>query len=184
MNFAELSKAVAEVSLAQARITDVAPGVHTISIDGEKVYLVNEKKEKFPISTRSLAAMRIVKSAADALKATNTADARETDVYGTLQDSIKKENIKVDENTKFTCVHRLAIQDTINNQPVYKNNNYKGYPEYVKSARKASALPSVSDEQKTARNNAFTEASEALRASGAKSTDAKHCLLMPVFTVS
>lgn len=184
MNFAELSKAVAETSLAQARITDVAPGVHSLTIEGEKVFLVNEKKEKFPISTRSLAAMRIVKNAADAAKATNTADARDTDVYGTLQDSIKKEGISVTENTKFTCVHRLPIWDAINTQPVYKNNNYKLYPEYVKAARKASALPARTPEEVIVRNNAFTEASETLRASGAKSTDAKHQLLMPVFMVS
>ncbi len=184
MNFAELSKAVAEISLAQARITDVAPGVHTLAIDGEKVFLVNEKKEKFPITTRSLASMRIVKNAADATKAATTAEVRDIDTYGTLQKSIKEEGVKVDENTKFTCVHRLPIWDSVNSQPVYKNNNYKLYPEYVKAARKASALPAVSDEQKAAKANAYTEASEALRASGAKSTDAKHQLLMPVFTVS
>ena len=77
--------------------------------------------------------------------------------------------------------------DAETEQPTFKNECYKEYPAYVKAARKAAALPSVSDDQKTARNLAFTEASENLRKSGLKAgikQDDSTYLLMPVFTVT
>lgn len=188
MTLNELAKAVAEAQLGNPRMTDVVSGTHTISIDGEKVFLVSDKKVKVPISIPSLASLRIVTSEANAKTAANTREARTNENYKPFQAALAAEGgVKLDANTKFTVVHRLPIVDSITGETLLRNENYKGYPEYVKSARKASAMPSVTPEQITARNNAFTEASEALHASGYKAGIAateKTSLMLPVFTVS
>lgn len=187
MDFTTLSKNLAEVQLGSARMTDVATGTYAIHIDGDKVALVSETNQKIPVSLPSLAAMRIVADAAKAATAKNTREARDNADYSNLQKAITLEGKSLNEKTRFTVVHRLQIQDVVNDLPIYRNECYKGYPEYVKASRKAAGMPNASVEQTSARNAAFTEASEELRKTGVKSgitADAKNLLLMPVFTVS
>lgn len=187
MDFNTLAKQLAEVQLGNARMTDVATGTYAIAIEGDKVSLVSETKQRIPVSLPSLAAMRIVADASKATAAKTTREARESADYSNLQKAITLEGKSLTDKTRFTVVHRLQIQDVVNDAPIYKNECYKGYPEYVKASRKAANLPSASDEQKAARNAAFTEASEELRKSGVKAgiaADNKNLLLMPVFTVA
>lgn len=188
MTFAELSKSVADAQLGNARLTDVKAGTYSIAIDGDKIFLVSEKKVKIPVnSAATLAALRISTDATKAATCKTTREARDSDNYWTLQKAIISEGFQLSESTKFNVIHRLKIQDVATDAPVYKNEHYKGYPEYVKSTRKAAAMPAVTDNDKLARNAAFSEASDALRASGVKGTvpnteDA--FVLMPVFSVS
>ena len=187
MNFDELSKKVAEATLGSNRMTDIAEGTYTIGVEGDKVMLVSEKKEKVPITVNGLAALRIVEDAAKAKTILTTREARESSDYSTLQKAIVSDSAKLNDSTQLKVVHRLRIIDGISGKEVYKNNCYNGYPEFVKASRIANAMPAVSDEQKTARNNAFTEATEALRASGVKSgitVEDKNLQLLPVFQVT
>lgn len=186
MNFEQLSKGILDAKLGGNRITDLDSGVYTVSIDGEKVFLVSEKKGKVPVTVAGLAALRIVESKDKAIVVKTTREARESSDYSTLQKALLAETVKLDDSTKFEVVHRLRIIDGTSDSPIYKNNCYNGYPQYVKASRNANAMPALTDEQKTARNNAFTEASEALRASGVKSgitLEDKNLQLMPVFQV-
>lgn len=187
MNFDELSKKVAEATLGSNRMTDIAEGNYTIGVDGEKVMLVSEKKEKIQISVNGLAALRIVEDAAKAKAIATTRDARESSDYSTLQKAVVSEAVKLNDSTQLKVVHRLRIIDGVNDKPIFKNNCYNGYPEFVKASRKASAMPAVSEEQRTERANAFTEATETLRASGVKSgitVEDKNLQLLPVFQVT
>jgi hypothetical protein len=188
MDFAKLTTNVLAVVLGGQRMTDIATGSYSIVPEGDdKIYLVSEKKEKVLVSAASLAALRIVSDATKAAAVKTTREARESGDYSTLQKALVAEQVKLSENTRLNVVHRLQIMDTINDAPVYKNDCYQGYPEYMKASRSAFALPSVSPEQITARNNAFTEASENLRKTGLKkgiTADNKHLQLMPVFTVA
>ena len=192
-DFKKLSEEIAKVSLGTARMTDVKAGVYHIDIskDGEKVSLVSEdKKIKVNINTNnfaSLAALRIVESQEAAKKAKTTREARSTEGYGNLQDALNNEKIALDSTTKFTVVHQLQIIDLDTDKPTFKNEHYKGYPEYVKTSRKAANMPATTEDERTARAAAFAEASESLRKSGVKSgtTEAdENLLLMPVFTVT
>ena len=186
MNFAELTEKVKSATLGSNRMTDIAAGKYTVAINGADVFLVSEKKEKVPVTVNGLAALRIVESKDKAITVKNTREARESTDYTTLQKAIADEKVKLDDATSFEVVHRLRIIDGVSEQPIYKNNCYNGYPQYVKASRAASALPALTDEQRTARNNAFTEASEALRSSGVKpgiAIEDKNLQLMPVFTV-
>lgn len=189
MDYKDLTKKVTEASLGNARMTDIAVGKYAVAIEGEdKIFLVDEKKVKVPVTATGLAALRIVESQEVAKKIATTREARESSDYKTLQKALQGESgVVLSDKTRFNVVHRLRIIDNINDKPVYKNECYIGYPEYVKAARLASAMPSVSDDQKTARANAFTEASENLRKSGIKTginSEDKNLQLLPVFTVT
>jgi hypothetical protein len=151
--------------------------------------LVAGKNAKYPIGVRSLAAMRIV---TDASKVTvkTTREARDNENFNTLQNAIVNENLPVTEATKFNVVAHLRVHDAATDAQILKNEHYKGYPEYVKTTRKIAAkFPRnivLTEAQQAERNTAFTEATDALRASGAKSVadDDKNYIMMPVFTVS
>ena len=186
MNYTDLTKAVLSAPINNARMTDLEKGTYSLVIDGDNIALVSDKKQKTRLSVNSLAAMRIVANAADAAKATNTRDARTAPEYSTLQAALVAEKVTISDATKFNVVHKIRIQDAVTDSPVFKNEHYKGYPEYVKASRKAAGLPTVTEEQRSARNAVFTEASEALRASGVKPntpTDDNNLLLMPVFMI-
>jgi hypothetical protein len=188
MTFAELSKSVADAQLGNARLTDVKAGTYSIAIDGDKIFLVSDKKVKIPVnSAATLAGLRISTDAAKAATCKTTREARDSDNYNTLQKMIVAEGFQLSESTKFNVIHRLKIQDVATDSPVYKNEHYKGYPEYVKSARKAAAMPAVTLNDQTARSTAFSEATDALRLSGVKSTvpnTDEAFILMPVFSVT
>jgi hypothetical protein len=188
MTIAELSKAVADAQLGNARMTDIKSGTYTIGIDGDKIHLLSDKKTKVPLaSVNTLAGLRIATDAAKAASCKTTREARDSENYNTLQKALIAESVKLSENTKFTVIHRLKIQDVVTDSPVYKNENYKGYPEYVKAARKAAAMSTATPDNVAARNAAFTEATDALRASGVKAgvkdVDESY-MLIPVFSVS
>lgn len=186
MNYTDLTKAVLSAPINNARLTDLEKGTYSLQIDGENINLVSEKKQNTRLSVNSLAAMRVVADAVSAATAINTRDARTNPAYSTLQAALVAEKVTISDATKFNVVHKIRIQDAVTDSPVFKNEHYKGYPEYVKASRKAAGMPLVTEEQRAARNAAFTEASEALRASGIKSgtaTDDKNLLLMPVFMI-
>lgn len=187
MNFADLTKKVVEVALGGARMIDIATGSYSVLSDGENVFLVSEKKERVPVTLAGLASLRIVEDAAKAQAVKTTRDARESIDYTNLQKALLAEKVKLSESTKFNVVHRLQIIDVATDQPIYKNDCYKGYPEYMKASRNAANLPKASEEQIAVRNAAFTDASDALRKSGLKSgitADSKNLQQMPVFTVT
>lgn len=192
MNYTELQKSIAEQQLGSARLTDIPKGTFAIALpskEGDPIYLVGEKKSKFPIGLRSLAAMRIV---TDASKVTvkTTREARDSENFNTLQNAIVNENLVISDATKFNVVGHLRVHDAGTDAQILKNEHYKGYPEYVKTTRKIAAkYPRnvvLTESQAAERNTAFTEATEALRASGAKSVpnDDKNYIMMPVFTVT
>lgn len=192
MNFNELQKSIADQQLGTARITDMKKGVYKLvlpSKEGEAILLVGEKKEKYPIGLRSLAAMRIVDDASK-ITVKTTREARDNGIVKTLQDAIVNEGVAISEATKFNVVGHLRVHDAGLDSQVLKNENYKGYPEYVKTTRKIAAkyprTAVLTEAQQTERNAAFTEATETLRASGAKAVadDDKNYIMMPVFTVT
>jgi len=195
MKFEQLKEKLAKVQIGRSRLTDLKKGVYSIELDAdaanETVYLVSDKKVRTPISVTAFAGLRIVTSADHATVSITTADARDNENYRSLQHSVVNEGMTIDSSTKFTVVHNLRIKEAASDDLVYKNENYNGYAAYLKSSREAAALPGAkvtdTDEQKTARNAAFTKAGEELRASKVKPntpiTD-KTLVLMPVFTVT
>jgi hypothetical protein len=192
MDFATLKTKVAEAQIGRSRLTDLKKGTYTLALDPdpkvENVYLVSEKKVKTPISINSLAGMRVVTSVDGMATIVTTADARENaDKVGTLQNMVANEGFAISETTKFNIVHHLRIKETGTDAFVYKNEHYKNYADYVKTSRKIAALPGDTKPERDAKAIAFTEASEALRSGGLKSTatlEDKNLILMPVFTVT
>lgn len=181
MNYSDLTKAVLTAPINNARMTDLEKGTYKLEIDGDAIHLVSEKKQKTNLTVNSLAAMRIVADATKAATAVNTRDARTNPDYSTLQQALIAEKVTISDTTKFNVVHKIQIQDAVTDSPVFKNEYYKGYPEYVKASRKAMLIPAGD-----LRNAAFSEASEALRASQVKTgtpQDDKTLLKMPVFTI-
>jgi hypothetical protein len=193
MNFEQLQKSIAEQQLGNARLTDIKKGVYSLALpakDGEQIYLVGTKNAKYPIGLRSLAAMRVV-TGPDKITVKTTREARENANFNTLQNAIVEDKLPLTEATKFEVVGHLRIHDAGTDGPIYKNEHYKGYPEYVKTTRKiANQFPAgkeYTDAEKTVRNTMYTEAAEALRSSGVKTgvkDEDNNFLLMPVFTVS
>jgi hypothetical protein len=193
MTFAELQTAVAEQQLGNAKLTDIKTGTYSLVLGATKedpCHLIGSKKEKYPISVRSLAAMRIVTDASKVALAKTTREARDNDAFSTLQKSIVDDSLPVTEATKFNVVGHLKIQDVVTEEPVYKNEHYVGYPIYVKASRKAANLPRKTEDERTIRNAAFTEATDNLRASGvnkgakAPKDEPNSYIMMPVFTVT
>jgi hypothetical protein len=190
MTFAQLTKKIQEVSLGTARMTDIKDGIYHLECAGDKVTLVSETGHKVPVNTNNfaaLASMRIVEDEKAAQKIATTADARISPVYSNLKDKLAKEGAELDESFKFNVVHRLKIKDVATDTLVYQNVHYNGYPEYVKAARKANALPNITPAEQTARQQAFADASENLRNSGIKEEvkeSSENLVLMPVFTMT
>jgi hypothetical protein len=192
MNFKDLAKSISEAQLGSARMTDVAAdkGVYNVLIGSDdKVSLVSEKKHKVAITNiATLAAMRITDNVEEAVKVTSTREARSNENYSTLQAACNAEGFVLSPDTKFTVVHRLQIIDTEKDEPIFKNELYTGYAAYSKGARKAFAMANGTNDEKAARTLAFTEASDALRASGLKNKNTpkteENLLLMPVFTIT
>jgi hypothetical protein len=193
MNFEELAAAVATQIIGSAKLTDIKPGIYTLlpgaTVD-DPCHLVSEKKQKYPISVRSLAAMRIVTDASK-VTAKTTVDARESEQFTNLQSALVNDGLKISESTKFNVVGQLKIMDIATDEPVYKNQHYQGYADYVKKTRKIANLPRKTQEERDARTAGFTDASEALRATGVnkgakapKADDLTQVLTMPYFTVS
>lgn len=190
-----LQKQIADAQVGRSRLTDLAKGQYTLSVvadskDPQKlnIALVSDKKVRTPISVNGLAAMRIAVSKDKVANILTTEDARDTDEITTFQNALAAEQIKLSSGISFEVIHRLRMKDTVNpdNKFIFKNNCYKSYPEYVKASGKAAAMPSVTKDEETARNNAFTEATNTLRASGVKpdvAIDDKHLSLIPVFSV-
>jgi len=186
MTFEQLAKAVSETTIGRSRLTDLGKGVYTIQLDPKSdtsAFLVSDKKKKTPVSIEALAALRIVKSAADAATAVYTNEVRENAQYGNLQDSITNEGLKINENTKLEVVHKLRVKDAVTGDIIYRNEHYKNYADYVKASRKAALITADAE-----RRAAFTEASEALRTGGLKTPtpalEDKNLVMIPVFTVS
>ena len=190
MTFAQLTKKIQEVVLGTARMTDIKDGSYHLETEGDKLSLISDTGHKVPINVdnlASLASMRIVEDAAEAKKIKTTADARISPVYSNLKDKIAKEKVELDDTCKFNVVHRLRIKDAASDALVYQNAHYNGYPEYVKAARKAVNLPNITPSEKTARTQAFADASDALRNSGVKAgvkESDDNLVLMPVFTMT
>jgi hypothetical protein len=189
MKLEEIQKEILKINLGNARMTDVVNGTYQVfSPEGEdKVFIVNEEKHKVGVTFASLAAARIAVDPTAAAKLKTTRDARDSDAIISLKAGIESEKITFDDNLKLKVVHRLHIMDSVTGKKVYKNDCYEGYPTYVKSAREASLLPTDTEEQRLARNNAYTNASEALRKTDLKSgvtETAKYLLQMPVFQVT
>ena len=190
MNFKELSEKIAAEQLGGAKLTDIKVGVYSLDIDGESINLVSEKKAKYPITLRSLASMRVVADANKLATLKTTKDARESEDVHNLQDSIANEGIILSENTKFNVIGHLKIVDSATEKPVYRNSFYSGYPAYLKAAREANLMAKKTDDEKAARNAAFTAATETLRASGVKTGEGapkdvpESYLQMPVFKIT
>jgi hypothetical protein len=193
MNFEKLQKEIADLQLGNAKLTDIKTGTYALVLpakDGETIFLVGAKKNKYPISLRGLAAMRVV-TAADKITVKTTKEARDNDNFRSLQSAIVDDSLPITENTKFSVVGHLRIHDAGSDELVYKNEHYTGYPEYVKTTRKIAAkYPSTgtfSEVEKADRNAQYTEATEVLRASKVKKDtviDDKNLIMMPVFTVT
>jgi hypothetical protein len=188
MDFKDITKKIAEVVLGSTRMTDIASGVYAIVSSGEELHLVSAKGEKTPITMAGLASLRIITDAVKAKEAITTRDARESEHFTNLQKAIAADaGVVLTENTKFTVAGRLRIHDSVSDSLVYKNDQYIGYPDYVKASRKAFAMAKATEDQIAARNAAFTDASEDLRKSGLKkgvtAIDA-NLQLLPYFTVS
>jgi len=186
MNFEALKKAIIAAPINNSRMTDLAIGsIHNIAIDvdkdGKDIYFLVDatSKKRTPSGANALAAMRIVSDENAAKLVTTTRDARNSADYKPLQAAVAAEAITLNESTKFKVVHQLEILDPVTNVPYYANDNYNGYPAYLKAAQKAGRLLG------TERQTAFTEATEALRASGLKVAEAAaKKLKMPVFVVT
>ena len=182
MTFEELNDKVLKAQAGNGRMTDIVSGIYTPLIEDKNIFLVSEKGQRVRVTENSLASMRIVTDATKAAEAKTTRDARSSETYSTLQAALAADKTKISEKTKFNVVHRLRIVDTATENLVYRNEHYKGYPAYLKSARVAAALTDA-----TERQNAFAEASEALRQTGVKNgitEEDKNLVLMPVFTVT
>jgi hypothetical protein len=192
MDFKTLQEKIAEQQLGGARITDIKLGTYKLVLPEKEdgvIYLSNDKKAKYAITTRGLASMRIV---ADASKITvkTTSDARNLpDVFSNLQTAIVNDGVAISEATKFNVVGQLRVHDATDT-PVYRNQHYKGYADFLKSSRKAFNMPNVTPNEQSARTAAFTDANDALRASGVnsgakapKDVDESY-ICMPVFTIS
>lgn len=190
MTFSQLNKEIAKVTLGTARMTDIKDGIYHLECEGDKVTLVSDSGHKVPVNTNNfaaLASMRITDDATEAQKVSTTADARGNAAYSNLKDKLAKESIELDDTCKFNVVHRLKIKDIATDSLVYQNVHYNGYPQYVKAARKANALPNITPSEQTARQQAFADASEALRVSGIKAgvkEANENLVLMPVFTLT
>ena len=190
MTFSQLNKEIQKVVLGTARMTDIKDGIYHLESAGDKLTLVSETGHKVPVNTNNLAAlasMRIVEDIKEAQKVSTTADARISPAYSNLKDKMAKEAIELDEACKFNVVHRLKIKDIATDTLVYQNVNYNGYPQYVKATRKVNALPNLTPTEQTARQHAFADASETLRASGVKEgvkESNENLILMPVFTLT
>jgi hypothetical protein len=187
MTFAELNKAVAEAQINTQRLTDLATGTYSPIIVKDRAYLTNASGVKVPVTENSLASLRIVKSKADAIESKSTAEARANDKYSSFQKTAADEKIELKETTKFEVVHQLKILDSITDEPILKNNAYRNYADYQKASRKAFNMPHSNDTETSARNQAFNDATEALRAGGAdkaKAADVKNHLMMPVFVIA
>ena len=188
LNFEKLKAAIISAPINNSKMTDLASGsIHTISgdtdKDGKDIYFLVDvaSKKRTPITANGLAAMRIVEDATKAVLVLNTRDARTNENYKPLQAAVAAEKITLNADTKFSVVHQLEILDPVTSQPYYKNDKYNGYPAYLKATQLASRK--LGDE----RNNAFSEATEALRATNLKTgtTDVpENKLHMPVFVVT
>jgi hypothetical protein len=182
MDYGKLTIGIANAPIGGARMTDVADGVYNLKIEGEDVFFQAPKKPRLKVTENALAALRVVTDAALAASLKTTKDFRESNVGMNLQNAITTEQVKeLNANTQFTVCHRVQIVDSITGTPIYKNEHYNGYPEYLKEARAAAKL------EGTARTDAFTLASEKLRATTVKAgtpAEAKNILHMPVFIVS
>lgn len=192
MDFKKLREKIASEQLGSNRLTDIPAGTYSLVLpatDEGQIVLVNEKKNKYPITPRGLASMRIVTDKSK-LTVKTTKEARESEEFSNLQKAIVEDNFEVSETTKFNVVGHLRIHDAATDACIMKNQWYIGYPEYVKKTRKIANLPRVTKDEIAARTAGFTEASESLRASGVKKgADApkdvdENYLLMPVFTVT
>ena len=187
MTFPELQLEVQKAQVGNAKVTDIATGEYTLSIEGdageEKLFLVAAVTNKrHSISVPGLASLRMVTKVDDATKIAATNEVAEAEGYSNLQTAMLAEDgMKLTDKTKFTAVHRLRILDQQTGLPIYRNNFYNGYGAYLKGARIAGNMPAGDD-----RNSKFGELNDALRATGVKAniaTDDKTLVLMPVFTV-
>lgn len=188
MNFKDLTEGVLKAPIGNGRLTDLKKGKYNLMIDGDDVFLIDVKKSKTPISVNSLAALRVVTDIEKASKVIDTRSARaETETYGNFKTLIQAEGAKLDEKTSFEVVHHLRIIDSISDKPVYKNEHYQGYPEYLKTTRKISADRSQDKDAIAARGVAYTAASETLRATELKAAVTlkdENLMMMPVFVVT
>ena len=186
MDFTELTKKVKEAAIGTGRMTDVKNGVYHIDPSGKNICLVSEKKQRIAVTENALAALRIVESSDSMKDIVTTRDARNSEAFKNLQDAVEAESVKLSADTKFEVVGHLRILDITTDKPTYRNECYKGYPSYVKASRIAAAMPHATDEQTSARNLAFSEASEELHTSGLKPSiteEDKNLMLIPVFKV-
>lgn len=187
MNFSDLTKKIKDAKISTVRMSDIKTGTYHIDPSGTDIYLVSDKKQKIRVTENALASLRIVEDPEKAKLVLTTRDARDSEQYKSLQDAVNSEEITLSEDTKFNVVHRLKVIDAATEKPTYRNECYTGYPEYLKAARKAGAMPHVTTDETDARNLVFSEASAALRKTELKlgiTEDDKHLNLIPVFQVS
>lgn len=190
MTFAELNAAVAAAVLGSVKLTGLNKGIHTIALDGDVISIVTPKGVKVAITERGLASLRIVVSEEKAKLSANTRDAKVSENYTSLQKALEAENVTLTEATKLELVHKLPIYDSVLEQTVLTNDSYKGYPEFVKSTRRAMAIgggkKKLTEAETAERTLAFSEANDSLRSSGYKAgvvPTETNTMTMPVFVI-
>lgn len=183
-NYSVLMDKIKSAVLTTARMTGVKVGQEWALEPGSDNdhKFKTEKSADITLSDNAAASIRVCQDPTAAVKFGTTAEARESGVIVTLQKALTDEAVKeLNEKTKFKCIHRVKIIDTITDQPVLNNECYNGYKDYLKAARKAARLTG------DARRDAFAAASDALRSSGvinqADLNNTDKIQHMPVFQV-
>lgn len=146
IEFSKLQTAVAEATLANARLNDLSEGTEVSIKDmftetpagaTEPVIsiMLNAGSKVMSVTLYAFASMRI----ADANDATiknlkTTEDVRGSAKIATLQDKMGDSSQNINQDTKYKVVHRVSIPNRMAKEAgavVHQNNCYEGYQAFV-----------------------------------------------------